>query len=57
MQKERDEILNATDEDIRALAPLIEAVLSDQQICVVGSETAIKKESGLLMEIVPLIMA
>ena len=57
MQKERDEILNATDEDIRALAPLIEAVLSDQQICVVGSENAIKKESGLLMEIVPLIMA
>ena len=36
MQKERDQILNATVEDIHALAPLIEAVLSDEQICVVA---------------------
>ena len=38
MQKERDEILNAQAEDIQALAPLIEAILSDEEICVVGSE-------------------
>ena len=43
MQKERDQILNATVEDIHALAPLIEAVLSDDQLCVVGSESAIEK--------------
>ena len=34
LQKERDQILNATAEDIRhALAPLIQAVLSDDQLC------------------------
>ena len=33
LQKERDQILDATVEDIHALAPLIEAVLSDDQLC------------------------
>ena len=54
MQKERDQILNATVEDIHALAPLIEAVLSDEQICVVGSESAIDKAKDVFMEIKPL---
>ena len=36
LQKESDQILNATVEDIHALAPLIQAVLSDDQLCVVG---------------------
>ncbi|MBQ9065386.1 MAG: insulinase family protein [Blautia sp.] len=57
LQKERDEVLNAKAEDIRALAPLIEAILSDKQICVVGAETVLRKDSDLLMEIKPLIMA
>ena len=54
MQKERDQILNATVKDIHALAPLIEAVLSDDQICVVGSESAIDKANDVFMEIKPL---
>ena len=51
LQKERDQILNATVEDIHALAPLIEAVLSDGQVCVVGSESAIDKAKDVFKEI------
>lgn len=51
MQKERDEILNATQEDIRALADRIEAVLSDENFCVIGNEKAIRKESDMFMGI------
>ena len=57
LQKERDEILNARPEDIRALTPMIEAVLSDREICVVGSESMLKKDGDLLMEIKPLVSA
>ena len=46
VQKERDEILNAQAEDIQALAPLIEAILSDEEICVVGSEPEVQKEKN-----------
>ena len=41
-------------EDIRALAPLIEAILSDEMVCVVGSENAIRSEKDLFMETRPL---
>lgn len=55
IQKERDQILLAQEKDIQALAPLIEAILEDENICVVGSENAIKKERDVLQEIKPLI--
>ena len=42
IQKERDEVLQATPEQIRALAPLVRAVLSEQVICVVGNEEKIR---------------
>lgn len=51
LQAERDEILNATDEDIRNLADMIEAVLSDGNICVLGNENNIQKEKELFMNI------
>ncbi len=54
-QKERDQILDATPEDIRALAPLVEAILSEESLCVVGSETAIEKEKDLFYSVRPLI--
>ena len=38
LKKERDEVLGACQEDIRDLAPLMEAVLSQERLCVVGSE-------------------
>lgn len=55
VQKERDQILDATVEDMRALAPLVEAVLSDESICTVGSEKTIREEQDLFREIKPLI--
>ena len=55
IQKERDQILGAGTKDIQALAGIVEAVLSDGQICVVGSETAIDKASDVFMEVKPLI--
>ena len=43
MQQERDEVLGASQEDIRALADMIRGVLAQKQICVVGSEASISK--------------
>ena len=55
LQKERNQILGAQKEDIQKLAALVDAVLSDDQICVVGSETAIEKAEDVFMEVKPLI--
>ena len=41
LQKERDQVLSAEKEDIRALAPLVEAILSDDCRCVIGDESKI----------------
>ena len=55
LQKERDQIQNASAEDIHALAEIIEAVLAADQICVVGSESKVAEVSDVLMEVKPLI--
>ncbi|MBQ9437112.1 MAG: insulinase family protein, partial [Lachnospiraceae bacterium] len=47
VQKERDEVLGATEESIRKLADHVEAFLSDGQLCVVGAETKIEEEKEL----------
>lgn len=54
LQRERDEILDATDADIRALAPLLEAVLSDGAKCVVGNETQIRAHAEAFSQVRPL---
>jgi presequence protease len=41
-QKERDDVIDCTPEKIRALAPIIEAVLSDGAMCAVGNASAIE---------------
>ena len=51
IQRERDEILTATQEDIRGLADMLEAVLSDGNFCVIGNENNIRKEQDMFMEI------
>ena len=51
IQRERDQILYATQEDIRALADMIEAVLSDGNFCVLGNENTIRKEEDMFMSI------
>ena len=40
---------------MQALAPLIEAVLLNDAICVVGSEPAVNKEKELFDNVLPLI--
>ena len=54
VQKEREEILNATCEQIRALAPQIRAVLGQQNLCVIGNEQKIKENKELFERIAPL---
>lgn len=44
LQRERDEVLSTTSEDIRGLDRYIEAILEDGYICVVGNEETIKSE-------------
>lgn len=44
LQKERDEVLGATPEEIRGLAAYIRAFMEDDCLCVVGNEQKIKAE-------------
>ena len=55
LQKERDQILNADQESIRALEPLLLAVLEHGNICVIGGEEKIRSEKELFEQIRPLI--
>jgi len=49
--KEREEIINVTQEDIRALADLIRAVLDEGYICVIGNEIRIEENRDLFKEV------
>ena len=49
LQKERDEMLVTTAEDVRALAAYIEAFMSEEFLCVVGNTEKIKAETELFM--------
>ena len=55
IQKERDEVLNADDSKIRALADMLEAALDQSRICVVGSESAVEKHKELFEDIQALV--
>lgn len=46
-QKTRDEILSATPEDIRAIAPVIEAAMQQDAICVFGGEAKLQENQAL----------
>ncbi len=45
LKKERHEILNVTLDDIKALKPLIEKVLSDDALCAIGNENKIESST------------
>ena len=45
LEKEWQEILTTTIEDLRNCAPLIEDVLKQKALCVIGNKTKIKKEA------------
>ena len=51
VQKRRDELLNTDIATIRSFADLIEAFVSENYICVVGSEHKIKEESSMFNSI------
>ncbi len=50
-QKERNEILDASVEDLRGLAEIVEAVLSQECVCAIGGEEAIQREKELFEDI------
>ena len=54
LARERSEILNCTEADIRALASVVEAILDTNQICVIGSEEKIEDAKELFNVVRPL---
>lgn len=55
LQKERDEILNVTIEDIRNLAEMMKSILDTGYICVIGNEKKIEENRELFKEVKKLI--
>ena len=51
IRTERSQILHAAQEDIRALAAVVEAMLKAEQICVIGSEEKIEEEKEMFLEV------
>ena len=47
IRAERAQVLDATQEDIRALAGVVEAMLAADQICVIGSEEKIEENRDM----------
>lgn len=56
VQKERDDILNCTCEDIRKIGGYIKQMLDNSAICVVGGEETIEEEGKLFDKTEPLFM-
>ncbi len=54
LQKERDEILSTTLEDLRGFTPLVEKVMAQEYLCVVGNEKKIADQKELFKKILPL---
>ena len=51
IKKEREEILNARQDEIRALADVVAAMLAADQLCVIGSEEKIEEQKALFGEV------
>lgn len=51
LKKERSEVLNATAEDIRKLAPLVAAVLNTGSLCAIGNEEKIQADKEMFGEV------
>ena len=54
MVKEREEVLALTNEDINALADVMEAVMAQGNICVIGSANKINQDAELFKTTVDL---
>ena len=55
LQRERDEVLNVTEEDIRVLHRLVSEVLKAGNICVIGNETKVEENKDLFKTVKSLI--
>ncbi len=55
LQKERDQVLDAGPEDIRALADYLDAVMDCNCLCVVGSDAKLRDNADLFEEISKLV--
>ena len=51
IREERAQILDADQADIRALAKVLEAMLSEHSLCVIGSEEKIEENKEMFMEV------
>ncbi|MGN0299483.1 MAG: insulinase family protein [Lachnospiraceae bacterium] len=51
LQKERDEVLHTTVEDIRRLAEPVRSVLAQDIICAVGNDEAIERDKAIFKEV------
>ena len=51
LQQERNEVLDADENSIRKLADLIDAVLKEQALCVIGNEEKLQDEKELFEKI------
>lgn len=54
LQKERDEVIDSTQEDIRNLAGPVQAVLDENAFCVIGNQEKIAANQDLFKEVKPL---
>ena len=54
LQKERDEILATTVEDLKGFAKMVENVMAQNVLCVVGNEKKIAEDKELFKKILPL---
>jgi len=52
IQLERDEVLKTTPQDIRGLAPMLQDVLKNEYICVLGSESKLKDNKDIFKNII-----
>ena len=55
LQKERDQILGASQEDIRACAQAIRDFVAQDNLCALGSVSKIRANAGMFSEVKPLI--
>jgi presequence protease len=54
VQKERDEILSTTVDDLKGFAKMVEAVMAQNVLCVVGNEKKIAEDKDLFKKVLPL---
>lgn len=54
IQRDRNQILETTQEDIQRYAPLVKAVMDEDVICVIGNAEKIEKEASMFGSIKPL---